>query len=403
MIKSLRGMNDIFGEVSEKFNFIIETSPEIVKKYGFSYIETPLLEETELFARGVGASSVIVGKEMYQFIDKGKNNVSLRPEGTAGVVRSFIENKFDKKGEKQKFFYFGAMFRYERPQKGRLRLFHQFGCESFGESSVFEDLTIILMVRDIFEALGIKYKLKLNSLGCETCMPKYREKLINYLDEKIDNLCQDCKRRRETNPIRTLDCKNNNCQKELSNSPKITNNLCESCQSDFDLLQKLLTQHNVEFEIDSNLVRGLDYYTKTAFEFVSDEVGSQNAIAGGGRYDKLVSFLGGKDTPAVGFALGIERIFELVKLPKKELTGYYFGTLDSEYLANLYFLASSKRKTEKVFIEYKKRTLKTHLKNALKLGYRYCAILGSDEVENNTIWVKDLIAQNEEIITQDSF
>jgi len=403
MVKSLRGMNDILDENSDKFNYIIETSSKIAKQYGYSYIETPILEETALFKRGVGESSDIVGKEMYQFIDKGKNDVCLRPEGTAGVVRSFIENRLDRKGEKQKFFYHGAMFRYERPQKGRLRLFHQFGCESFGESSILEDVSVILMIRDIFDALNIKFKIKINSLGCSECMPQYREKLIADLNLKLDSLCEDCNRRVEINPIRTLDCKNENCQNELKDTPKIVENLCTVCNSDFEKLKNMLIQNSVEFEIDTNLVRGLDYYSKTAFEFVSDGIGSQNAIAGGGRYDKLVEFLDGKTTPAVGFALGIERILDLVKLPEKEMDGYYFGVLDIENIETIFNIASKKRVFQRVHIEYKKRSLKTHIKNALKMGYRYCAVLGSDEVKNGTVWIKDLQAKYEETVSQDSF
>lgn len=403
MIKSLRGMNDLIGESSKKFNYIVETASKIAERYGYSYIETPLLEETALFKRSVGESSDIVGKEMYQFIDKGENDVCLRPEGTAGVVRSFVENKLDRKGEKEKFFYYGAMFRYERPQKGRLRLFHQFGCESFGESSVFEDASIILMIRDIFDALGIKYRVKLNSLGCSDCMPKYRDSLIADLEGKRDLLCEDCGRRIETNPIRTLDCKVESCQNELQSSPKITDNLCDVCDKDFEQLKSILTQNSLQFEIDKHLVRGLDYYSKTAFEFVSDGIGSQNAIAGGGRYDRLVEFLDGKETPAVGFALGIERIMDLVEIEESETDGYYFGALDEENLETLFNLASQKRVSNRVHIEYKKRSLKTHLKNALKMGYRYCAVLGSDEVKNGTIWVKDLQAKFEDVVSQESF
>jgi histidyl-tRNA synthetase len=402
-IQSLRGMNDIYGEISEKFIHIISVAEKVAKRYGFKYIETPLLEETALFKRSVGESSDIVGKEMYQFTDKGGNDVSLRPEGTAGVVRSFIQNKFDKRGGKEKVFYHGGMFRYERPQKGRLRLFHQFGCESFGENSVFEDISIILMIKDIFDELGIGFKLKINSLGCQECMPKYREDLSRFLETKRDNLCSDCHRRIDTNPIRTLDCKIEKCQNELVEAPKIADNLCESCNTDFEILKRVLEKSNVEFEIDKNLVRGLDYYSKTAFEFVSSEIGSQNAIAGGGRYDRLVEFLGGKETPAVGFALGIERILDLVKLPEIEKDGYYFGVLDEEYFEKLYILGSEKRQNKKVHIEMKKRSLNKHLQNADKLGFRFCAILGSDEVENGTIWIRDLKNGNDETFSQDSF
>jgi len=402
MVQSLRGMNDIFGENSEKFVYIIETASKIAKNYGFKFIETPLLEETALFKRSVGESSDIVGKEMYQFIDKSGTDVSLRPEGTAGVVRALIEHKLDRKGDREKFFYFGSMFRYERPQRGRLRLFHQFGCESFGESSVLEDVSIILMAQEIFDTLGISTKLKINSLGCEKCFPDYRKKLENFLIDKKDELCSDCHRRINTNPIRTLDCKIETCKTSLKDSPKITYNLCDKCNSEFELLKRLLIANEIDFEIDTNLVRGLDYYSRTAFEFISNEIGSQSAVAGGGRYDKLVEFLDGKSTPAVGFALGIERIIELIKLPEKNLDGYYFGTLDKDFLEKLYILGSKKRKFCRVHIEYKIRSLKTHITQALKMGYKYCAILGSDEVANETIWIKDLEAKFEDEISQDS-
>ncbi|NOZ90810.1 MAG: histidine--tRNA ligase, partial [Epsilonproteobacteria bacterium] len=265
MINALRGMKDLSFEESERFVYIINTATNIAKKYGYNYIETPILEETKLFKRSVGESSDIVGKEMYQFEDKGGNDVCMRPEGTAGVVRAFIQAKLDRRqNEKFKFYYYGPMFRYERPQKGRLREFHQFGCESFGESSVYEDFTIIEMIGDIFKALGIGYSLKINSLGCSECMPQYRESLVNFLESCKDELCEDCNRRIETNPIRVLDCKNEKCQTLLQNSPKLIDSLCDSCDSDLKSLVRLLQSENIDFEIDTNLVRGLDYYNKTA-------------------------------------------------------------------------------------------------------------------------------------------
>ena len=309
-IQSLRGMKDIIDNDSELFTYFIENCAKIVKRYGYNYIETPILEETSLFQRSVGESSDIVSKEMYNFTDKGNHEVCLRPEGTAGVVRWFVQNKKDKAGGQQKVFYHGPMFRYERPQKGRLREFHQFGCESFGESSVYEDATIILMISEILKFFKIGYKLQLNSLGDETCMPQYKEKLVEHLNTL--SLCEDCNRRITTNPIRVLDCKNESCQEQLVGAPKITDNLSPECEADFTKLKEILDSNGVEYEVDTNLVRGLDYYTKTAFEFVSDNIGAQSAIAGGGRYDKLVEYLGGKTTPAVGFAIGIERLLELI-------------------------------------------------------------------------------------------
>ncbi len=404
MIKALRGMKDLSFEDSSRFTYIIDIATDIAKKYGYSYIETPILEETKLFKRSVGESSDIVGKEMYQFIDKGGNDVCMRPEGTAGVVRAFIQDKLDRRqNEKFKFYYYGAMFRYERPQKGRLREFHQFGCESFGEDLVYEDFTIIQMVGDIFKSLGIDYRLEINSLGCSRCMPPYRENLINFLNGCRDELCQDCNRRIETNPIRVLDCKNEKCKSLLRESPKLIDNLCSSCSSDFNRLKELLDIANIEYSVNSNLVRGLDYYNKTAFEFVSSSIGSQSAIAGGGRYDKLVEFVGGKSTPAVGFALGIERIMELVKMPNRERNGYYMGVMNSSDIDKLFPLAHRKRKSSSVTIEYRAKKLKAHLKGADRINARYCVVIGEDEAKNGTVWVKDLEKSEESILKIDEF
>ena len=404
MITALRGMKDLTFEESERFVHIVKTAIQVAKRYDFNYIETPILEETKLFKRSVGESSDIVGKEMYQFIDKGDHDVCMRPEGTAGVVRSFLQAKLDRRqNEKFKFYYYGPMFRYERPQKGRLREFHQFGCESFGEASVYEDFSIISMVGDIFKALGIGYDLEINSLGCPECMPPYRQNLINFLSECKDQLCEDCNRRIETNPIRVLDCKNEKCQSLLENSPKLITNLCSSCDEDFKKLTQLLDNANISYKIDTHLVRGLDYYSKTAFEFVSNNIGSQSAIAGGGRYDKLVEFLDGKPTPAVGFALGIERIMELVVMPELEREGYYLGAMDEEAIDTLFPLASQKRTTDKVFMEYAPKKLKAHLKNADRVNARYCAVIGEDEFKAATIWLKDLRTKEEQTIAQSDF
>jgi histidyl-tRNA synthetase len=322
MIKALRGMKDII-EDSDKFTHFINTASKIAENFCFEYIETPLLEETRLFKRSVGESSDIVNKEMYQFTDKGGNDVCLRPEGTAGVVRAYIEKKYDSLKTPKQWFYYGPMFRYERPQKGRLREFHQFGVESFGEESVYEDVKVILMASKILDSLNIKYTLKINSLGCNECRPNYMNSLVSFLEEKKDNLCQDCNRRITQNPLRVLDCKNENCQNELKTAPKITYNLCENCNKDFEILKNELDKLEIKYEVDTNLVRGLDYYNKTAFEFVSDEVGAQSAICGGGRYDKLVEMLDGKPVPAVGFAMGIERLLPLVNIEPLKILKFF--------------------------------------------------------------------------------
>ena len=396
-------MKDLTFEESERFNFIIDTATTIAKRYGYGYIETPILEETALFKRSVGDSSDIVSKEMYQFEDKGGNDVCMRPEGTAGVVRSFVHAKLDRQPMKQKFYYYGPMFRYERPQKGRLREFHQFGCESFGEASVYEDLTIITMISQIFEALGIGFHLQINSLGCPTCMPPYKQNLVSFLTEIKSNLCEDCNRRIGTNPIRVLDCKNKTCQSLLVNSPKLIENLCEECDTDFKKLTALLDNAGITYEVDTNLVRGLDYYSKTAFEFVSNDIGSQSAIAGGGRYDKLVEFLDGKPTPAVGFAIGIERIMELVKMPEDSREGIYLGAMTEDAVEKLFAIATDKRKETKVTLEYNAKGFKSHMKGADKVNARYVVLIGEDELANGTVWVKDLESKEEKTVLIEKF
>ena len=403
MIKSLRGMNDILSEDYERFTYFINTATDIAQKYGFHFIETPLLEETALFKRSVGESSDIVGKEMYQFIDKGENDVCLRPEGTAGVVRAFIQKKLDKAGGTHRFFYHGSMFRYERPQKGRLRQFHQFGVESFGQESVYEDATMIMMVADILSACGIGYRLQLNSLGDKNCMPKYRNKLVKFVKECEDGICEDCVKRLDTNPIRVLDCKNGSCQILYESAPKLLQNLCSTCDDDFNNLKKILNDNNIDYEIDTNLVRGLDYYSKTAFEFVSDDIGSQSAIAGGGRYDKLVEFLDGKPTPAVGFAMGIERLMELIVMPESKRDGYYIGAMDTEAIDLVIKLAQNKRKTDKTTIDYKAKNLQKHLKAADKVNAKFCAVIGSNELNDATIWIKNLQNKTEKTINIKDF
>jgi len=403
MINPLRGMKDLTFDDSARFVHIIKTSTDIAKKYGYSYIETPILEETGLFKRSVGESSDIVGKEMYQFEDKGGNDVCMRPEGTAGIVRAFVSAKLDRQPVKQKFYYYGPMFRYERPQKGRLREFHQFGCESFGEASVYEDFTIITMIKQIFDALGIGFDLQINSLGCVECMPPYKQNLVGFLRETQEELCEDCNRRIGTNPIRVLDCKNKTCQSLLTNSPKLMDNLCGECDTDFKKLTALLDKAGIDYEVDTNLVRGLDYYSKTAFEFVSNEIGAQSAIAGGGRYDKLVEFLDGKPTPAVGFAIGIERIMELVQMPEVKRDGIYLGAMVQEAVETLFPIATAKRLEEKVTLEYNSKGFKSHMKGADKVNARYCALIGEDELKNGTIWVKDLVSKEEKTVLLEAF
>lgn len=385
MIQSLYGMKDISSNNAKKFQLFIKVATKVAENYGCEFISTPLLEETSLFQRSVGEGSDIVNKEMYNFLDKSGKDICLRPEGTAGVVRSYLEEKRDKSKDKVKYFYFGPMFRYERPQKGRYRTFYQFGVESFGEKEVFEDALLILMVSEILSSLNIDFKLKINSIGNKKSRFLYKEKLVSF-SSSLD-ICEDCKTRLKLNPLRILDCKNETCQSLYKDAPKINEYLFEEDASDFELLKSIL---NIDFEVDSSLVRGLDYYSKTVFEFVSDKLGSQSAIAGGGRYDYLVEELGGDNTPAVGFAIGIDRILDLIELPEEERTGIFFGSMKKEYLPTLFVQSNLFRKENKVFMFQKNKSLKDLLKEADKKGFRYCYILGEDEFNKSCFWVKDL-------------
>lgn len=400
MISALRGMKDVLPPQSGLYERIIKICEEVAKNYGYEFVLSPHLEQTALFRRSVGESSDIVGKEMYQFEDKGGNDVCLRPEGTAGVVRAFIEAKFDRAGGVRRYFYHGSMFRYERPQKGRLREFHQFGCECFNEPSVYEDASVILMINEIFSRLGIKTKLLVNSLGDAASMGAYRQKLVKFLDAHEGQICEDCKRRKLTNPIRVLDCKVENCQKIYENAPLIIGSLNDECASEFKKLQEILSGNGVEFEIDPKLVRGLDYYCKTAFEFVSDEIGAKSAVAGGGRYDRLVEYLGGKASYGVGFAMGIERIMEILSGRESQSArgGVYIGAMDADGVDAVYKIAINLRKSIPVLVSYEPKKLQKHLNAADNANVRICLCVGEDELKSGKIWLKDLSEKAEKTL-----
>lgn len=396
MISALKGMKDLLSIEARLYERVIKACESVARNYGFEFIATPHLELSALFKRSVGESSDIVGKEMYEFIDKGENSVCLRPEGTAGIVRAYIEHKFDKTQSVKRWFYHGSMFRYERPQKGRLREFHQFGVESFGVKSVFEDATLILMLAQILAKLDIKAKLKLNSLGCEKCLPEFRAKFLEFVSAKSD-FCEDCKRRKELNPIRMLDCKNEHCQGLLVGAPTLKECLCAECQSDFESLQGLLGANGVEFELDDKLVRGLDYYSKTAFEFESDEIGAKAAVAGGGRYDKLISYLGGKEGFGVGFAIGVERLMAILaqKEQNQKRSGVYLCALDSAFITRLFTLANSLRQRHKVHLSYEAKKLAKHLNLADLSGAKIFLCMGENEAKENKLFYKDLESKEE--------
>ncbi|OCX42797.1 histidine--tRNA ligase [Campylobacter ornithocola] len=391
MINALKGMKDLQDDQAALYEKVVKTCEEVAKNYGFTFINCPHLELTKLFKRSVGESSDIVGKEMYEFVDKAGNDVCLRPEGTAGVVRSYIEAKMDKIQSVKRWFYHGSMFRYERPQKGRLREFHQFGVESFGIASVYEDASIILMLNEIFRRLEIHTSLKINSLGCKECMRKYKEKLIAFLNSK-EGFCEDCLRRKDLNPIRVLDCKNDHCQSLIENVPKLSENLCEYCKKDYEKLQKLLKENDIEFECDEKLVRGLDYYSKSAFEFVSDEIGAKAAVAGGGRYDRLIEYLDGKSGYGVGFAMGIERIMAILEQKQsiKSREGIYLCAMDEAFVDTIFKLANTLRKNHKVYLSYEAKKLAKHLNQADNANAKIFLCIGEDEMQKEEVFYKNL-------------
>lgn len=400
-IKAIKGMKDLLDNEASLYEKVVNVCSSVAQNYGYSFINLPHLENTPLFRRSVGESSDIVGKEMYEFVDKGGNDVCLRPEGTAGSVRAFIEKKLDKAKAKKRWFYHGSMFRYERPQKGRLREFHQFGIECFNEQSVYEDASVIMILNDIFKKLDIKTTLKLNSLGTAQTLLEYKKSLVDFSKDKC--LCEDCLRRKELNPIRMLDCKNEACQKELKNAPKLSSFLDDESKADFVKLQKILDDCGVKYELDERLVRGLDYYCKTAFEFVSDEIGSQSAVAGGGRYDRLVDYLGGESSYGVGFALGIERIMVILENKEQEIkpSGIYACVLNESYLNTMYIISYKLRQNHKVTLSYDSKKLAKHLKDANTLNARYFIAIGEEEFKEKKVLLKDLISGNQELISFD--
>lgn len=408
MIYAIKGINDLLDDDARLYEKIIQVSSKVAQNYGYSFINTPHIENTALFRRSVGESSDIVGKEMYEFKDKGGDSICLRPEGTAGVVRAFIERKMDKAGVVKRWFYHGSMFRYEKPQRGRYREFHQFGVECFNIASVYEDASVIMLLCDIFKELDINYQLKINSLGTPICLEKYRSALREYI-KNIENklsfkFCSDCEKRMQTNVIRVLDCKNENCAKHLDKAPKLSDFLDDDSKNDFNKLQEILKNNNIDYCIDERLVRGLDYYSKTAFEFVSDEIGAKAAIAGGGRYDYLVEYLGGAKSYGVGFAMGIERVMDILKSKDSEniIKNAYFCVLDDEYLDLAYNTVSKLRRLGlSVNLVYESRKLVKHLNSALKENYQYFIAIGSDEAKNNQFLFKNLYTSQQKLVDFD--
>lgn len=391
---SLRGMQDIIEQV-QLWQYIEKIVREIFEVFNFREIRTPILENAEVFLRSIGEDTDIVEKEMYIFKDKKGRTVALRPEGTASVVRAYIQHNLFNKPVPQKFYYIGPMFRYERPQKGRFRQFHQIGAECFGISSPWVDAELIYMIKNFFERLKIRdLNYEINSLGCKKCRPEYRKELFNFLSDKVPFLCNDCQRRFERNPLRVLDCKVESCKEILKETPLILNFLCDDCKQHFFQLQRELEDFNITYTVNPKIVRGLDYYTRTVFEVTTNALGAQNAIAAGGRYDDLVESFGGPPTPAAGFAIGIERLIELcstaLSIPPNTAFVYvaYIGSESKKEAKRIInFLRENGITTETAYEEV---SLKSQMRRADRLGVNIVIIIGEDEIKKSTYRWKNM-------------
>ena len=405
MITIPKGTKDVLPNESYKWQYIEHQARETAKLFHLKEIRTPVFEHTELFNRSVGETTDVVTKEMYTFEDKGKRSITLKPEGTAGAVRSFIENGMTSGVLPVKMYYITPAFRYERPQAGRLREFHQFGVEVFGAKDATTDAETIVMADTLLKKLGLNVTLYINSIGCPTCRAKYNQALKEFFLPHLDKLCYDCKTRYQKNPLRLLDCKEETCKNINANAPKILDYLCEDCHAHFETLQKCLQIAGVEYEVDSRIVRGLDYYTRTVFEFVSTSIGAQGTVCAGGRYDGLIQQLGGTPTPAVGFAAGLERLLIVmeqtsVAMPKPETPVIYIAGMDSICRTKAFELACVLRK-EGIFteIDHMDRSIKAQFKYADKIGAKYVAVIGSNELQEGQVNIKNMSTGESEKIS----
>ena len=390
-VQAPKGTKDMLPQDAYKWHFVENKFREIAKFYGMREIRTPMFEHTDLFLRGVGDTTDIVQKDMYTFNDKGNRSITLKPEGTAPVVRAFIENRLLNEAQPTKLYYAIPCFRYENVQKGRLRQFHQFGTEVFGSKEPSMDAEVIAFAMEFLKSLGLKsLSLNINNLGCPNCRPKYNEALKKFLEENYDDLCGLCQSRFEKNPMRILDCKNKNCGEITKNAPIILDYMCEECDTHFTEVKKYLDALNILYTVDPGIVRGLDYYTKTIFEILNDDF----TVCGGGRYDRLIEQLGGPEMPAVGFGLGIERLLltlqnEGIEIPNEGLYDLYIGARGEDGKLASFKLANALRtrgiKTE---INHMGRSLKAEMKYANKIGAKFTVVLGDDELQTGNAKLK---------------
>ncbi|WP_202080176.1 histidine--tRNA ligase [Caldalkalibacillus salinus] len=393
-----RGTADVLPGEVEIWQYIEEKINDLCRRYNYAEIRTPIFEHTELFQRGVGETTDIVEKEMYTFQDKGDRSITLRPEGTASVVRSYVESKmYGQPQQPTKLFYIGPMFRYERPQAGRMRQFTQFGVEAIGANDPSIDAETIALAMQIYTELGIKdLRLEINSVGCQTCRPRHREALISHLKGVQDQLPEEDRSRLERNPLRVLDSKHPVTQELTAGAPSILEFLCDDCQPHFDQLQAYLDQMGITYHVNANLVRGLDYYTQTAFEIMVDGIGAIGTVCGGGRYNGLVEEIGNQDMPGIGFALSIERLVlalqtQNISLPIKRHIDCYIVALGENAKKKAVQLTQDWRASGiRVDQDYLGRKMKPQMKSADRLGARFVAILGEQELENNVVVLKDM-------------
>ncbi|MBR1422886.1 MAG: histidine--tRNA ligase [Ruminococcus sp.] len=397
MIQRPKGTNDILPSQVKKWHTVEKITNDIAQQFGFKEIRIPTFEDTGLFVRSVGETTDVVSKEMYSVTATGDAQFTLRPEGTAGTMRAVIENGILNEGLPQKVFYQLTCFRHEKPQAGRLREFHQFGCEMVGSASPRADAEVISLAKNVLDSCGLRdIVLNINSIGCPNCRPNYHKALKEYFSARKDELCGTCQERLEKNPMRILDCKSPICQEIAKGAPLITDYLCEECSDHFSKLQGYLGAMDIDFTINPKIVRGLDYYTRTVFEFISTDIGAQGTVCGGGRYDGLIEQLGGKATPALGFAMGLERL--IMTMQKQECDfieekkcDLYIAPMSEDAASEAIAIASKLRK-EGYFVEYDLigRGLKAQMKYADKIGAAFVMVLGSDEIESGKGKLKNM-------------
>ncbi|MBU5336453.1 histidine--tRNA ligase [Intestinibacter bartlettii] len=396
--KAPRGTKDITPKDVYKWHYVEKKFREICALYGYEEIRTPIFEHTEVFARSVGDTTDVVQKEMYSFTDRGDRQLSLKPEGTAGVIRSFIENKMYADTQPTKLYYITPCFRYERPQAGRQRQFHQFGIEVLGSDGPSVDAEVISLAVQFFNEMGLKnLSVNINSVGCPTCREEYNRKLKEYLDKKVDVLCETCLERKDKNPMRVIDCKNPHCKENLQDIPFMIDHLCDDCKDHFEKLQTYLKEMDINYVVDKTIVRGLDYYKKTAFEIISNDIGSQSTVCGGGRYDGLVEMLGGpKGISGIGFGLGVERLLltlenNNIEIENPKSTDIYIATIGDAAKTKSFKLIKDLRANHiSADNDHLDKSLKAQFKYSDKLNAKYTVVIGDDELANDTATLKNM-------------